>query len=196
MKRSIFTLLSMSAMVLMSFVIAPTATTYKVDTSASVLKWTGFHLAKSYEHTGLVQIKSGEVSSDGSMITSATVVVDMSSISNTDLTSSKDNAKLVNHLKSDDFFGVEKYPEAKIMIKSSKLKSGNVYNTVADLTIRGITKEVAFETTIEKITDSELVAIANMKIKRTDFEVMYGWSVENAMLDGEFNMEVKIVAKK
>jgi polyisoprenoid-binding protein YceI len=196
MKKSIFSLFSMSALVLMSFVIAPTATSYKVDTSASVLKWTGYHLAKSYEHTGLVQIKSGEVSSDGSMITSATIVVDMSTISNTDLTSSKDNAKLVNHLKSDDFFGVEKHPEAKIVIKSSKLKSENVYNTVADLTIRGITKEVTFETTIETITDSELVAIANMRIKRTDFEVMYGWSVENAMLDGEFNMEVKIVAKK
>src|SRR5690606_1757209 len=126
-------------------------------------------------------------------ITSATLVVDMNTITNADLEGAK-KAKLEGHLKSDDFFGVEAHPEAKIVIKSSDKKADNVYATTADLTIRGITKEITFDTKVESISGSELIAMADLKIKRTDFEVMYGWSIENAMLDGEFRMEVKIVA--
>ncbi len=195
MKKLFPILLSLSAVFLMSFIVKP-ANKLKVDTTASVLKWTGYHLAKSYEHTGHVQIKSGEVLTDGMKITSASLVVDMNTITDTDLTDDKKRAKLEGHLKSDDFFGVEAHPEAKIVIKSSEKKADNVYTTVADLTIKGITKEITFDTKIESISETELTAMADLRIQRTDFEVMYGWSVENAMLDGEFRLEVKIVAKK
>ena len=87
-----------------------------VDATASSLKWTGYHLAKSYEHFGNISIKSGSLELDGDQITSGTIVVDMNSITNTDVEKEKDNAKLVNHLKSDDFFAVSDFPEAKLVI--------------------------------------------------------------------------------
>ena len=123
-------------------------------------------------------------------------MIDMNTITNKDLEQEKDNAKLVGHLKSDDFFAVSKFPEAKLVIKSTEKKSGNIYKTVADLTIRGITKEITFDTEINSISKTELEAKAKLRVKRTDFEVMYGWSIENAMLDGEFQLDVKLVAKK
>jgi len=167
-----------------------------VDTGASELKWTGYHLAKSYSHWGHINLKSGSVSTDGSKITGGEFVIDMHTISDKDLESEKDNAKLVGHLKSDDFFGVQKYPEAKLVIKKTEKKSGNTYKTTADLTIRGITKEITFDTQINSISKSAVDAAAKFRVKRTDFEVMYGWSIQNAMLDGEFDIEVKLVAKK
>lgn len=167
-----------------------------VDTGASELKWTGYHLAKSYSHWGHINLKSGSVSTDGSTITGGEFVIDMNTIADKDLENKKDNAKLVGHLKSDDFFGVQKYPEAKLVIKKTEKKSGNTYNTTADLTIRGITKEITFDTQINSISKSALDASAKFRVKRIDFEVMYGWSIENAMLDGEFDIEVKLVAKK
>lgn len=184
----------LAAIALMAFV-SP-FDSYKVDLKSSQFKWTGYHLAKSYEHWGYVDLKSGSLLTDGKKITSGEFVIDMTTIVNKDLEDGKDNAKLVNHLKSDDFFGVEKHPEAKLVIKKTELKSGDTYSTVADLTIRGITKEINFETVVKSIGDNSIEATADFKVKRTDFEVMYGWSIENAMLDGEFRIEVKLVAKK
>lgn len=167
-----------------------------VDTAASQLKWTGYHLAKSYQHWGLVNLKSGSISTDGNKITSGEFVIDMTTIVDKDLEKAEDNAKLVGHLKSEDFFAVGKFPEAKLVIKKTEKKTGNIYNTTADLTIRGITKEITFDTVIKSISKSALEATADFKVKRTDFEVMYGWTLENAMLDGEFRIEVQLVAKK
>ncbi|MCG8388747.1 MAG: YceI family protein [Cytophagales bacterium] len=162
----------------------------KVDTSASQLKWTGYHLAKSYEHWGYVSLKSGKATVKNGKITAGEFVIDMNTISSEDVEKESDKAKLVGHLKSDDFFSVEKYPEAKLVIKKMNASG----KTTGDLTIRGITKEVEFQTKIEQATDSKLVATADIKVDRTDFKVMYGWKLENAILSNEFRMEVKIVA--
>lgn len=194
MKKSFFAMLALVATTLFSF--NTPDETLSVDLSSSQLKWTGYHLAKSYEHWGYINLKSGNVTTDGTKITSGQFVIDMNTITNKDLEQEKDNAKLVGHLKSDDFFAVSKFPEAKLVIKSTEKKSGNIYKTVADLTIRGITKEITFDTEINSISKTELEAKAKLRVKRTDFEVMYGWSIENAMLDGEFQLDVKLVAKK
>lgn len=167
-----------------------------VDAGASQIKWTGYHLAKSYEHWGYVTLKSGSISTDGSKITSGEFILDMTTLVDKDLEKEKDNAKLVAHLKSDDFFAVGKFPEAKLVIKNTEKKSGNTYLTTADLTIRGITKEINFDTELKSISADAVEATADFRIKRTDFEVMYGWSIENAMLDGEFRIEVQLMAKK
>jgi len=167
-----------------------------VDVSSSQLKWTGFHLAKSYEHWGHIDLKSGNIVTDGKKIVTGEFVIDMNTISNKDVEKTEDNIKLVGHLKSDDFFAVSRFPEAKLIIKSTERKSGSTYKTIADLTIRGITKEIVFDTEINSISKSELEAIAKFRVKRTDFEVMYGWSLQNIMLDGEFEIDVKLIAKK
>ncbi len=185
---------SLFSLGLMSF--SPPDEVLSVDIQASELKWTGYHLAKSYEHWGYVNIKSGTIATNGNRITSGEFVIDMNSINNKDVAAAEDNSKLVGHLKADDFFGVSQYPEAKLVIKNTEKKSGNTYATIADLTIKGITREIKFDTEISSINATQLEAVADLKIKRTDFNVMYGWSVENAVLDGEFRLQVKLVAKK
>ena len=165
-----------------------------VDPAASSLKWTGYHLGKSYEHYGFVTLKEGKLEIRDSKITAGEFVIDMNSITAEDVTDAKDNNKLVNHLKSDDFFSTKKFPEAKLVITGSELAGHGKLKTSGNLTIRGITKPITFETTlVEK--NGAYEAYADLKIQRTDYKVMYGWKVENAILSGEFRMEVKVVAR-
>ena len=163
---------------------------YTVDISKSSVKWTGYHLAKAYEHKGNVTVKSGNLEVGDGAITGGTIVIDMASISNSDL-KGKEKKKLIKHLKSDDFFGVEKYPEAKLVIAKveGNKASGNI-------TIRGITEEISFDVTDVKVTDQMISASASLKIDRTKHKVMYGWTIENAILSNEFQLDVNIVASK
>jgi polyisoprenoid-binding protein YceI len=101
----------------------------------------------------------------------------------------------VKHLKSEDFFSVEEYPEANIEITNIKHAGAGKYNIEADLTIRGITKPISFETFQTGKADSPSFA-AKLTIERTQYEVMYGWKIENAMLGGEFDLEVNLVTAK
>lgn len=168
---------------------------YTVNVDASQLKWTGYHLAKSYEHTGLIKLKSGKISTNNGVITSGEFTIDMTTLTDTDITDGEKNGKLVGHLKSADFFDVANNPEAKLGITKSVSSGNGILKTSGNLTIRGITKPIEFET---KLTESgkNIEAIADLKIARNDFNVMYGWKIENAMISGEFRMEVKLVATK
>jgi polyisoprenoid-binding protein YceI len=52
------------------------------------------------------------------------------------------NANRDNHLKSPDFFDVEKFPTITFKSKSIKAKSKNDFDVTGDLTIHGVTKTV------------------------------------------------------
>ena len=45
-----------------------------------------------------------------------------------DLTDKEYNGKLIGHLKSDDFFGVEKHPTATFVATKTVAKSADVYD--------------------------------------------------------------------
>lgn len=194
MKKLMFSLVAVVLAASFSAFMAP-GKDYTVDTAASELKWTGYHLAKSYEHTGLIKVKSGKLNLDKGLITSGEFVIDMNTISSIDITDEGKAGKLIGHLKSADFFDVANNPEAKIVIKKTEKGTNGSLKTTADLTIRGITKSVEFETKLTEKGDA-VEAVADIKVKRNEFNVLYGWSLENAMISGEFLLQAKIVAKK
>ncbi len=49
------------------------------------------------------------------------------------------------HLRSPDFFDAEKFPEITFKSKKVDGKGGNLYRVVGDLTMHGVTKEVALD---------------------------------------------------
>jgi len=73
--------------------------------------------------------------------------------------------KLNTHLKSDDFFDVEKYPE--ILINSREVNYEEQI-MIVDLTFRGITKPIEFPATI---SDKEISA--DFMLDTTDFNMKY-----------------------
>jgi polyisoprenoid-binding protein YceI len=191
--KLVISLISMSV-ILFAFKYQPILT-YNINAEASSLRWTGYHLAKSYQHTGEIKIKTGSLQVDNGELVSGEVIIDMNSITNEDLTKEKDNIKLVKDLKSERFFNAAEYPEASLEILNSNKTGDNAYEITANMTIRGITEEIKFSATKEESNNS-LTFKANIEIDRTKHEVMYGWSIENAILGNTFDLEVNIVADK
>ncbi|TPE42605.1 YceI family protein [Pontibacter mangrovi] len=152
------------------------ARAYKVDVAKSNLKW---HAKKvTGEHFGDIQLQSGELQVNSNKIVGGTFVIDMNSISNTDIKDEGYNAKLVNHLKSDDFFGVEKHPTATFKISSVKplanAAAGQPNATVTgDLTIKGITNQVSFPATVS-VKNGVASAKAEVTVDRSKYDVRYG----------------------
>jgi polyisoprenoid-binding protein YceI len=120
-----------------------------------------------------------------------------------DLTDADYNAKLTNHLKSDDFFSVEKNPKAVFKITKAApiahAKTGeNNYTITGDLTIKGITNSLTFPAKVN-ISGSQADATAKFDIDRTKYDVKFrsGKFFENLgdkMIYDNFTIDLKLVA--
>ena len=78
-----------------------------------------------------------------------------------------DNENRDKHLKGDDFFNAEKYPQASFVGKTFKPLGDNKYELTGDLTIRDITKSVKFDVTFGGIATSSRGDKAGFKAKTT-----------------------------
>lgn len=82
-----------------------------------------------------------------------------------------DNDRLTNHLKSPDFFDVEKYPTAKFV--STKIEAADDgYMVTGNLDMHGQSKSVQFPAEIA-IEGDTLTANADFSITRTDWGINY-----------------------
>ncbi|MEM9650183.1 MAG: YceI family protein [Bacteroidota bacterium] len=140
--------------------------TYVIDTENSLVNWVGSK--PGGEHTGTVQLASGELLVKEENLASGTFVLDMTSITDTDLEGEK-KAKLEGHLKSDDFFGVATHPTSKLVFTKVKASGKNSYEVTGDLTIKNITKPVTFDVSIYGSK-----ATATLKVDRAEYDVRYG----------------------
>lgn len=170
---------------------------YSVDTKNTTATWTGKKVAG--QHTGGIIISKGTIISDGKTITGGTFEFDMNSITNTDLADKEYNAKLIGHLKSDDFFSVEKNPTAKFEISKVTLKSGNDFDVEGKLTIKGITNTITFPAMI-KMDAKTIVTIAKITVNRTKFDIKYGSasffeSIGDKAISDDFELNINVVAK-
>ena len=119
------------------------AQTHQYNNENTIIKWTGEKIGGT--HYGNISLKEGFLKWDHDQIVSGVFVVDMKSITNTDLENESYNKKLVDHLISDDFFGADEYPEAKLeLTKSAAFKDGKAMLS-GNLTIRDKTHAVEFE---------------------------------------------------
>jgi len=146
-------------------------TTATIDPKASNLTWEGKKVGGG--HSGNLKAKSGTMEVDGVTLVGGTLVIDMTSIEATD-GKPKDNASLTGHLKADDFFGVEKHPDATIRITSVKPNpaSTNENEVTGDLTIKGITKPVTFPATLTATPDGHQVS-GVVTVDRTNYDIKY-----------------------
>ena len=199
MKKSIAIVLGV--LVTASTVLAGTTigekTAFEIDTKASKVHWTGKKVTG--EHTGYVSVGSGQVMVDKNNVTGAKVNMDMNSIVCTDLTNEEYNKKLVGHLKSDDFFSVEKNPNSTFEITSVKPAANGQYTVNGNLSIKGITNEISFPAKIS-VDKNVVKANGTAKIDRTKWDIRYGSgkffaSLGDNMIYDEFEITFELVAK-
>ena len=143
--------------------------TFKIDTNASKATWEGSKLVG--KHDGDLKVKGGELQAEKGALTGGNVEIDMTSLSDKDLTDADSNKKLVTHLKSDDFFSVEKHPVSTLKITKVEKKDGKTMVT-GDLTIKGITKPITFPADV-KSDKKGLKARGEMVVDRTHYDIKF-----------------------
>ena len=116
-----------------------------IDVDNSKIKWIGEELSGK-NHYGSLKFKDGSLKLDNGKIISGKFIVDMSTINVEDLQGGS-KQRLEGHLRSDDFFSVEKFSEAIFEIKSSAVidKDGATQTLSGNLTIKGITHPAKIE---------------------------------------------------
>jgi len=136
----------------------------KVENSKVI--WKGYKVTGSHE--GTIALQSGILTFETDKLVGGEFVIDMTTITNTDL-DGDNKGKLEGHLKSDDFFGVTTFPTATLVFKDVKSTGKNSYAVTGDLTIKGIKNPVSFDISIYGSK-----ATASVKIDRSKFDVRYG----------------------
>ncbi|MFA9392920.1 MAG: YceI family protein [Prolixibacteraceae bacterium] len=181
------------AVLLFAFTLTTMAQTYTANPTQSKLIWIGKKVTG--EHTGSIKMKEGSFDVKNDQITKGKFVIDMSSITCTDL-EGEWNDKLIGHLKSDDFFGVASFPEAILVINSSSKLVDNKATIKGELTIKGTTKPIEFEA-----TQSGNSFKANISVDRTLYNIRYGSgkffdNLGDKTINDNFTLQVEVVATK
>jgi polyisoprenoid-binding protein YceI len=154
---------------------------YAVDTAATNVVWKASKVGGS--HTGNISVSNGDLTIvDGKPVTSI-VTIDMNSMTSTDLTNPEENTKLVNHLKSADFFDTTKYPTARLALSSWE-QSPEGLQMVADLTIKGVTKRVTIPVGVQSVGTGFSI-VGQITIDQSDYSI-----VSNKAFDAVVNDEV------
>ena len=166
--------------------------------TSSDVHWWGYKIAKTEasSHDGTVNVKSGNLVLKNGAVVGGTFVLDMTSLTATDLTGEY-QSKLNGHLKNGDFFEVEKFPTATYKITSVKKNTNKDYNFVVNgnWTVKGKTAPVSFPA---KITSAKgLVTLESDKFSfdRQKFDVAYKSTMQDVMVKDEVDMKVKISVK-
>ncbi|WP_242927029.1 YceI family protein [Pontibacter vulgaris] len=176
---------------------------FKLDVTKSEVKW---HAKKvTGEHMGTINVANGQLLVAKNKVTGGTFTIDMNSIACTDIKDAEYNGKLIGHLKSDDFFSVEKHPTATFKITSlkpiAKAAAGQPNTTVTgDLTIKGITKPVTFPATIT-VKGGVATAKADVTVDRTKYDIRYASksffdTIGDKAIYDDFKVSFNVTAKQ
>lgn len=170
-----------------------------LDTLNSRVEWKGYKILKSENtsHFGTIKFESGDVTIKDEKLESGKFVADMNSLTSVDLKDDADQLEKLNgHLKSGDFFEVEKFPTASYEItKITPLAEGD-YNTLLDgnLTIKGITKPIAFKANVSVKDGIVSIATEPKDIQREEFGIKFQAPAENGVIKDEVTLQINVKA--
>lgn len=160
---------------------------FDLNSETSKIMWRGAKVGG--EHHGEVEAKSGKIMVEDGNLKGGTIVIDLNSIENHDLKGDM-NARLVGHLKSEDFFYTEEYPEAVFEIVSVKDFSGEApegeikptHEITGNLSMRGVTKSISFPAMVSIDGDKISAKTSEFSIDRT----LWGVNFKSKSVFAEF----------
>lgn len=86
-----------------------------------------------------------------------------------------------NHLRSAEFFNVEKYPEMTFKSRSVKQTGAQAGDIVGDLTMHGVTRTITLHVKLMSSPDDSKQtrwSVTTEPLKRSDFNLMFSQSAE------------------
>ena len=176
---------------------------YAVVPAESDITWNGKKVGG--EHSGNINLQNGELVVADNQVVGGEFTIDMASITNTDIEDAESNGKLVGHLKSDDFFGVEQHPTATFKINRispiANAAAGQPnYNVEGDLTVKGKSNPVSFPATVN-VENGVATAKADVIVDRAKYDVRYGSNsffdnLGDKAIEDNFTVSLDITAKQ
>lgn len=177
---------------------------YMVDTTASVVQWTGSK--PTGRHNGTVKLNSGKLFVKDSIIETGSFILNMKSIVVTDTMDVEQKRNLVNHLKGlkekseDHFFNTNKYPEGVFELTGIS-KVNNKTMVEGNLTLKEVTKNIKFPATVT-VTDN-LVSIVSetFKIDRTLWNINFSsksvfQNLGNGYISDNIELKINVIATR
>lgn len=166
---------------------------FTADRDKTTLSWLGEKVMG--QHTGTVKLLSGWINWQNNIITAGEFLIDMKTIKDDD-----NSARLEGHLKSDDFFGVDKFPVSKLVITGSESFEKGTAVVKGNLTIKETTLPVEFKATIQK-SEEGMWFYSNIIVDRSKYNVRYGSgsffsNLGNNLIYDEFKVKVNLLVKK
>ncbi len=185
--------------------ITPAAKKYIVDTIASSINWMGSK--PTGKHTGTINLGNGEIFAKNDTIETGTFTINMNSIAVTDPKEGKDKINLENHLKGlgdkaneDHFFNTNKYPTGTFEI-TGIINQNNKTMVEGNLTLKGITKNIAFPAFISVNDTLAVINSDTFKINRVLWNINYNSksALENLgdhYIHDDIELKVSVTAKR
>lgn len=197
MKKLFFTLLFCTG-ILFVFSTNPHTVDVKVDINKSTIYWKGSKIS-SY-HDGYVKLRSGFLTIDHGKLAGGQFIIDLNTITNSDIKKKKKSDYLVSHLKNEDFFDVENYPVATLII-TEVAHDGFNYIVTADLTIKDQKHSITFEARVP-IKGTQFEAKSKISIDRTKWGIVYNSGnfikdlAANKIIKDEIEFEIQLFSQK
>jgi len=144
-----------------------------------MLKWRAAHLVGVQKRFGTTMLKSASLLLNDSEVTNATFEIDLTSLTVDNFDDAESKGKVEGHLKSPDFFNIEKHPTAKFELTNVEKTTGD-YNSkiTGNLTILEVSKSITFNANIAVLDNAVLdnaVAInsEDFSVNRQDWGLSY-----------------------
>lgn len=178
------------------------AVNYTIDTGASNIVWTG--AKPTGQHTGNLKLSGGNLSIADGNITAGEFTIDMNSLENTDLKAGEGKEDLEGHLKTGDFFEVEKYPTAKFVVTNVAPVTGDAqvtHKVTGNLTMKDVTKSVSIPVNVAVMGDKVSAQSKAFTIDRTEWGVSYNSgtlasTAKDKIINDEVGLVITLVANK
>jgi polyisoprenoid-binding protein YceI len=159
---------------------------FAIDTANSSVgfvgsKVTGSHEGGFTEFVGEFRIVDGKIAGTGNKV----VISTQSMFS--------DSEKLTGHLKSDDFFDVEKHSTSTFETTAIAMAADGTATVTGNLSLHGETKSISFPATIT-VSDAEVSVKADFHINRLDFKMEYAGKADD-LIRKEVVLKFDIKAK-
>lgn len=172
---------------------------YMADPSNSSIEWKGFKPTES--HNGTINLESGVFSIKEDVIESGTFLIDMNSIVVLDIPADKKgNANLVGHLKNEDFFDAEKYPNAVFEVTGFETKDGQAMLS-GNFTMKEQKNNITIPVSMSSEGDMLTLTSETFTIDRSKWNVKYGSesffdNLGDKVISNDIELKFNIQAKK
>lgn len=148
-----------------------------IDLKESFIEWSGRNLLN--RHHGRIGFRSGSLTIARGKLTGGEFVIDLNQIGCSNLQGTDLHDVLIHHLKSDDFFDVERFPESRFLIRQAKHIEGATaghpnLEITGELSLKDVSAPMTFLATAGVTSDGKGAAQAVLSFDRTQWNVIYG----------------------